>query len=241
MKSNNVDEINSFLKLLVSGLETSAENETQSSGQTSEDTQGKDNDSDDKPPQVISHFWDTTELTDDEDVGVVNVNQLQYNTRSKKDQPPGEPSTTATDNSSTVKTKNQPANTKSAPSLELEYDLVEYLKKIRANISIYELLKLPVIRDKMMQGVPPSKNAKTSSNQNSAANTKDNSTNSSVNASSIGKKSNSSTPPFLLTFEICNHKVHNCMIDSGASKNVMPYSVCKKLNAVPMPCDTGIV
>ena len=31
------------------------------------------------------------------------------------------------------------------------------------------------------------------------------------------------------------------MIDSGASKNVMPYSVCKKLNAVPVPCDTRIV
>ena len=99
------------------------------SRQSSEDTQGKDNDTEEKPPQVISHFWDTTELTDDEDVGVVNVNQHQYNTRSKKDQPPGEPSTTATDNSSTVKTKNQPANTKSPPSLDLEYDLVEDLKK----------------------------------------------------------------------------------------------------------------
>ena len=63
----------------------------------------------------------------------------------------------------------------------------------------------------------------------------------SVNASSIGKKSDSSTPPFLLTFEICNRKVHNCMIDSGALKNVMPYSVCKKLNAVLVPCDTSIV
>ena len=31
-EANNVDEINSFLKLLVSGLETSAESETQSSG-----------------------------------------------------------------------------------------------------------------------------------------------------------------------------------------------------------------
>ena len=31
------------------------------------------------------------------------------------------------------------------------------------------------------------------------------------------------------------------MIDSGASKNVMPYSVCKKLNAVLEPYDTSIV
>ena len=180
-------------------------------------------------------------MTDDEDVAVVNVNQHQYNTRSKKDQPSGEPSTTATDNSSAVQTKTQPANIKSAPSLDLEYDLVEDLKKIRANISIYELLKLPVIRDKMMQGVSLSKNGKTASTQNSSADTKDNPTKSLVNASSIGKKSDSSTPPFLLTFEIYNRKVHNCMIDSGASKNVMPYSVCKKINAVPVPCDTSIV
>ena len=29
-------------------------------------------------------------------------------------------------------------------------------------------------------------------------------------------------PPFLLTFEIFNRNVHNCMVDSGASSNVMP-------------------
>ena len=119
--------------------------------------------------------------------------------------------------------------------------MVEDLKKIRANISIYELLKLLVIRDKMIQGVSLSKNSKTPSTQNSSASTKDNPTKYSVNASSIGKKSDSSTPPFMLMFEICNRKVHNCMIDLGASKNIMPYSVCKKLNAVPVPCDTSIV
>ena len=140
-----MDEINTFLKLLVSGLETSAENETQSSGLNSEDTQGKDNDTEGKPPQVISHFWDTSELTDDEDVAVVNVNQHQYNTRRKKNQSSGEPSTTTPDDSLATKTKNQPSNTKSALCLELEYDLVEDLKKIRANISIYQLLKFPII------------------------------------------------------------------------------------------------
>ena len=76
-------------------------------------------------------------LTDDEYFAIVNVNQHQYNTRSKKNQSSGEPSTTPTDDSLTVKTKNQPSNTKSTPSLDLEYDLVEDLKKIRANISIY--------------------------------------------------------------------------------------------------------
>ena len=49
----------------------------------------------------------------------------------------------------------------------------------------------------------------------------------------IGRKSQSQTPPFLLTFDIFNRNVHNCLVDSGASSNVMPYSVCKKLNAQP--------
>ena len=42
-------------------------------------------------------------------------------------------------------------------------------------------------------------------------------------------------PPFFLTFDIFNQNVHNCMIDSGASPNVMPISACKKLNATWEP------
>ena len=49
----------------------------------------------------------------------------------------------------------------------------------------------------------------------------------------IGRNSRSQTPPFLLTFEIFNRNVHNCLVDSGASSNVMPYSFYKKLNAQP--------
>ena len=54
----------------------------------------------------------------------------------------------------------------------------------------------------------------------------------------IGIKSRSQTPPFLLTFYIFNRNVHNRLVDSGASSNVMPYSVCKKLNAQPQICKT---
>ena len=45
------------------------------------------------------------------------------------------------------------------------------------------------------------------------------------------KLSGKRSPPFLLTFEIFNRNVHNCMIDLGASSNVFPLSACKKLNA----------
>jgi ribonuclease HI len=48
-------------------------------------------------------------------------------------------------------------------------------------------------------------------------------------------------PPFLLTFEIFNTNVHNCMVDSGASSNVMPWSVCQKINAEVEPSSLKII
>ena len=51
---------------------------------------------------------------------------------------------------------------------------------------------------------------------------------------SIGE-GKSRTPPFLLTLEMLNHKVHNCLVDSGSLVNVMPLSVCKKINGQPKP------
>jgi hypothetical protein len=47
--------------------------------------------------------------------------------------------------------------------------------------------------------------------------------------------------PFLLTFEIFNRNVHNCMVDSGASSNVMPLSVCQKINAKVQPSSLKII
>ena len=57
----------------------------------------------------------------------------------------------------------------------------------------------------------------------------------------IGRKSRSQTLPFLLIFEIFNRNLHNCLVDTGASSNVMPYSDCKKLNAEPWMSKTKII
>ena len=76
--------------------------------------------------------------------------------------------------------------------------------------------------------------ANTSNNHNNEKTTKEEKRpNQREDGALIGKKSRSQTPPFLLTFEIFNRNVHNCLVDSGDSSNVMPYSVCKKLNAQP--------
>ena len=57
----------------------------------------------------------------------------------------------------------------------------------------------------------------------------------------IGNKSRFQTPPFLLSFEIFNRNVHNCLVDLGASSNLMPYSVYKKLNSQPKMCRKKII
>jgi hypothetical protein len=62
-----------------------------------------------------------------------------------------------------------------------------------------------------------------------------------VNACSEDKKGKPFVPPFLLTFEVFNRNLHNCLVDSGASSNVMPLSICKKLNAVPLKSDKHVI
>ena len=57
----------------------------------------------------------------------------------------------------------------------------------------------------------------------------------------IGDRSISHTPPFILTCEIYNKNFHNCLIDSGASSNIMPKSVCANLNINPQSSHVHIV
>ena len=35
--------------------------------------------------------------------------------------------------------------------------------------------------------------------------------------------------------------MHNCLVDSGASGNVMPLSMCKRINGQPKPSDGKII
>jgi ribonuclease HI len=198
-----------------------------------------------------------------------------YNTRSKAaNKPPADNITTLPSiPSKSVETKQTDAGPR------LDYDVVEDLKKLRANISIYELLKFPFLLQKMLQNISDnSKNGnsngskvgqrkipqKSSTKGNPVSHDKGslpvpnvNSVNNNVhnvsnshkvveeNASKKPQVTTSNTrkniPPFLLTFEIFNINVHNCMVDSGASSNVMPWSVCQKINAEVEPSSLKII
>ena len=62
-----------------------------------------------------------------------------------------------------------------------------------------------------------------------------------ISEAGIGGKSKSRTLPFLITFEIFNNNVHNCLVDSGEFANVMPLSVCKRINGQPKPSNGKII
>jgi hypothetical protein len=198
-----------------------------------------------------------------------------YNTRSKAtNKPPADNITTLSSiPSKSVETKQTDASPK------LDYDVVEDLKKLRANISIYEFLKFPFLLQKMLQNISDnSKNGnsngskvgqrkipqKSSMKGNPVSHNKGslpvpnvNNVNNNVhnvnnyhkvveeNASKKPQATTSNTcknvPPFLLTLEIFNRNVHNCMVDSGASSNVMPWSVCQKINAEVEPSSLKII
>jgi hypothetical protein len=59
--------------------------------------------------------------------------------------------------------------------------------------------------------------------------------------SSPTPRKRSNVPPFLLTFEIFHRNVHNCIMDSGASSNVIPLLVCQKINAEVKTFDMKII
>jgi hypothetical protein len=226
-----------------------------------EEVQQETTQDEESSPNIFGHLSDSIFQANFETVH-------PYNTRSKAaNKPPADNYTTLPSRpSKSVETGQSDASPK------LDYDVVEDLKKLRANISIYELLKFPFLLQKMLQNI--SDNSKNGNSNGSKvgqskvpqkSSTKDNSGSqdkgslpipnvNNVNNSdkvvveNASKKPQATTlntrknvPPFLLTFEIFNRNVHNCMVDSGASSNVMPWSVCQKLNVEVEPSSLKII
>ena len=110
------------------------------------------------------------------------------------------------------------------------------MKKTRANISLYELAHIANQRDlilKAFSNLPATKPVSITSAQTAA------SPQSIVNV--ISANSRGTTPPFLLSFDIFNFNVHDYLVDYSASTNVIPLSVCKKLNIRPEKTDAIII
>jgi len=138
------------------------------------------------------------------------MSQHPYNTRNHPVQNNDVPPTSNQDKNNSIP-KNSNINEESIP--KLEYDVIVYLKKLKANISVYELLKIPAIQNQALQTLTGGKTPKgkvistlehsTSNKTKIVAKTREGNSQKTiqVTSESIGKKS---TPPFLLTFEIFN-------------------------------------
>jgi hypothetical protein len=215
-------------------------------------------------PNIFGHFSDSIFQAN-----FVTIHP--YNTRSK-----------TTNKTSSENTMNLPpkqsklAETKQSDvNPNLDYDLFEYLKKFRANISVYELLKFPFLLQNILHNIAENgKNSNSSGNkvvQNKVpqkTSTKGNPNSHDKGSLPVNNVNNvnyvnnvdkvaletviknpqtttlstcKNVPPFLLTFEIFNRNVHNCMVDSGESSNVMPWFVCHKINTEVEPSTLKII
>ena len=104
-----------------------------------------------------------------------------------------------------------------------------------------DICRIPQQKDFLLQALKSVENLATSNDQQGNLTSTDLVNKPTVNTYSEDKKGKPFFPPFLLTFEVFNRNLHNCLVDSGASSNVMPLSICKKLNVIPLKRDKHVI
>jgi hypothetical protein len=118
---------------------------------------------------------------------------------------------------------------------------VEDLKKMKANLSIMDMCRIPQQKDFLLQALKSIDIPITSTDQSGVPSPTVLTNKPSVNDYSLDKIGRPFVPLFLLTFEVFNINLHNYLVDSVASSNVMPLSICNKLNATPLKSDKHII
>jgi len=118
------------------------------------------------------------------------------------------------------------------------------ISKYKANISVFEKFKIPMIQQKVQCTLAKISRKKTTPN-----NELENFDKNEIVQVPIKKCPSNNSPtqtrkasftPFPLTFKIYKKTIHNCMINSIASSNVIPIYVCKKLNVNMNPLEVKI-
>jgi hypothetical protein len=116
----------------------------------------------------------------------------------------------------------------------LDYNIVEYLNKLKSNLSIMDMCMIPQQKNFLLQALKLTDTLVKGTNQGNVSSPTDLMNKPNLNACSLDKKERPFVPPFLLTFEVFNKNLHNFLVHSRASSNVMTLSICKKLNATPL-------
>lgn len=111
----------------------------------------------------------------------------------------------------------------------LDYNIVDDMKKTKVNINLFKLAKIQSQWDILFfaLGLTTMDSAASTSK---GENTPLRSLSTVFNALWM-EETSSVCPPFLLSFEIFNCNVHNCLVDFSTAYNVMPLSIAKKVNA----------
>ena len=122
--------------------------------------------------------------------------------------------------------------------LNLNIDIEKELSKIMCSIPITELMNVPSVRiqveeffDSVGQDKAPEfalefGHEQSAERTHSSKDEKDPPVNI---QSAIYERKNGGHPPFYLTLHIQNMLLHNCMLDSGATMNVIPLHVMKEM------------
>ena len=137
--------------------------------------------------------------------------------------------------------KATPLDTSALPTKgeTINYNIVEDLKRPCASISIFELEKIKGRCELLIQTFSQTSLGDKDSTSQQVSSKSFGSLEYVVNVVTLD--ANTLYPPFLLTFENFNYNVHNCLVDSGASVNIMPLSVAKKINAKWDKIDAQII
>ena len=85
---------------------------------------------------------------------------------------------------------------------EMGYDIVEDIKRAKANISLFEMCNVPQQKERLLKALEVPNKEFPTNNQPIEE----------IVEASVGGKARFKTPPFLLNFEILNHKVHNFLV-----------------------------
>jgi hypothetical protein len=137
--------------------------------------------------------------------------------------------------------RKNPINIHMRESPKLEYNIVQDLKKLKDNISVMDICRIPQEKYFLLQALKSVENPMTSNEQEINLTSIDLVNKPTVNTYSEDKKVKPFVPPFLLMFEVFNRNLHNCLVDLGASSNVIPLSICKKINFVPLKSDKQVI
>lgn len=149
--------------------------------------------------------------------------------------------------SMSIKFQNTPPNDmniRSTPNTSmslppLDYNIVDDMKKNRANISLFELARIQSQQSILLCALGQTVTDSAAS-ASKGASTPPWSLSIVLNMLQM-EEENSDYHPFLLSFKIFDYNDHNCLVDYGAAANIMPLSIAKHINAQWSETSTRII